>query len=884
MPELSDRLRELLLEPRETPAALPLEDRQRIAELLDEATEAEEEACAEAIESVLHEHPGNPRAQYARALADELLGEAEEAANLYLQLAQHLAAQKEPDWAGVVDLSMQAMPLSGDYRLVRLVRRAAEKGGVDVTAAMELAWKECADSPDLLWERAQTETDPHHRVELALQSLKGYVALKEPQHAEDPLLVVLESEDPEDYRRLLDILRSMARHNLDDLLATLMDLATESFFTHGLRAELGETLADVLTHEPHLTYLRPIWARAMAAPHSYSESLAELIKSSGLDNPEVPLPDALDAFHDAVAFSPGAYIGHRSWGVGQIRDNDGAELVVDFADKPRHHMALAMARQILTPLAPGSLQVQRHTDFDALRAQATSDPAGIIMRLLEENNGEIVTADIKLRLVDWLISEDEWSGWWKKARKALESDPRVDCSQAFRQIFRLASEEEQMVVPLPSLDARQGVKGAVSLIIKLLQQHPDARDRARAYYGPELELMLGNSNKASDWVRALPILINWYPDRAARWQKAAEEHLPEASLSLGWTAEDQEAVLDVGLRTRAWKDAAFQALTSRFAPVIEKGLQALKDRCGEHVWDDLADLLLSGGHYAEKMAVADLILKGELNRPGAPADELPVDPWYLLHAALSVVNAKASHAGRGTANRLLRAGGPLTPYLKDRELPEVTTGLFDTFRRKPVEGEVQLAILALLQEIGHEELADSILRFRRIVPQSDDRLPPELDPRVTLMTRATFESTNERLREMEHQLAVEIPNEIGKARALGDLSENAEYHAARERQGITKALYDNLAAQMENALIIEDIHRLPDSAGVGKEVRLRLVESGEEMIVWILGEGDSQYGHEVVSYKAPLGQAMVGKHVGSMVQVGEDGPRYEILAITDKLP
>lgn len=885
MPELSERLQTLLLEPREEPAALSAEDRQQIAELFDEATEDEGVALSEVALKLAHDHPGEARAQYARALALEVSGDPDAAGNHLLQIAQHLATHK--DWPGALELAVQAMPLSGDYRLVRLVRRAGEKGGLDITEAMALARQECGNSPDLLWERSQATAaagDATHAVEQALQALKGYVAIKEPQHAEDPLLYVLESENPDVYRRLLDIMRSMARHGQRELLGTLIDLAADTFLSLRLDADVVETVGDILRQEPEMAFLRSFWARAVVVPHAYCENLDELLTRTGLDNPELPLDDALNAFAEAVAFSPGAYVGHRTWGVGRIRENEDNELVIDFAEKPRHHMAAAMAQQVLTPLKPESLQVQRATNLEQLQQEAASEPATLVYRLLTENGGEIVSADIKLRLLGWLVPEEHWSGWWKKARKALEEDPRVDCSQAFRQLYRLAQEGLEAAVPLPTLDPRKGMKGAVSLLVKLLEQHPDVQDRARAYYGPELELMLSNTNKASDWVRGLPFLIRWYPKRESQWLKAIEQYLPEASLTLGWTEEDQRLVFELGLRSRVWKDAAYQALTSRFTPLAEAGLEVLRERCGEHLWDDFTDLLLSSGHFPEKMAVAELALNGALARPGSPAEELPLDPWHLLYAALSVVGAKKSHAGRGTANRLLRAGGPLSPYLKGRELPEATHDLFGVYRRKPLEGEVQLAILALLEEIGQEGLANEILRFRRLMPVNEEKLPPELDARVTLMTRATFEAQNERLREMERQLHTDIPREIAKARALGDLSENAEYHAARERQGITKALYDNLLVQLQGALIIEEIHRVSGLAGVGTLVTLREVDSGEEQTLWILGEGDSQYGPDVVSYKAPLGQALVRKQVGEVVQVGEEGPQYEILAITDRLP
>ena len=75
--------------------------------------------------------------------------------------------------------------------------------------------------------------------------------------------------------------------------------------------------------------------------------------------------------------------------------------------------------------------------------------------------------------------------------------------------------------------------------------------------------------------------------------------------------------------------------------------------------------------------------RGELTRDDANGNDLPVNPWLLVRAALSVVSSKAARAGTGTAHRLLRANGPLTPFLKDRPLDEQANELLDTFRRRP---------------------------------------------------------------------------------------------------------------------------------------------------------------------------------------------------------
>lgn len=884
MSELSERLHEFLSRELDAPLALTTEARSTIAELFAEASSEDLLAMAAVVDRLLQDQPGYLKALYARATAEELAGEKQAAGNLYLQLAQTLSTQK--DWEGVLDLALHAMPLTGDYRLVRLVKRAGEQGGIDVGAALAVARQECQSSPDLLWEQSQQADANGARQEglkLALSALEAYVAIKEPEQAEDPLLRVLESEDTLTYERLLVILKRMATGGHFDLLDMALELAEKRFLELGLADPLAEALTVIMERRPDDAELRSVYARAITQPMGDSENLSRLVKETGLDNPAMPLEDALTAFREAAAFSPGAYVSHRSWGVGIITRNEDDELTIDFEEKPRHRMALAMGKNVLLPLSKASLQVQRFTDLEGLKQEAETHPENIIYRLMMESGGEIVTADIKLRLTSWLVPEEKWAPWWKKARKAIEEDARIDTSQAFRHLYREAKRGSEADIPLLDLDPRKGIKGAMSLINKLLEQHPTVNERARAHYGPEIRRMLTASSKKEDAIRALPLLMRWYPDREAEWQSEAEKAIPSIPLTLAGEEEDQQILLDLGLKTRIWKDAAFSALASRFAAIKEKGLEVLGERARETLWEDFQDLLLGHGHFQQKMAVADMILNGELTRDDAEA-ELPVNPWYLLCAALSVAASKAAHAGRGTSNRLLRVSGPLTRWLKGRELNEEANACLNAFRRHPIEGEIQLQLAAFLSEIGQDQLAQEILAMNRAAPEEEHR-PAELDPRVTLMTRATLEMQTERLREMEHLLAVDIPQEIAKARALGDLSENAEYHAARERQGITKALYDNLLAQIETAVAIEDLHRIPGIAGVGKLIKLRNRETGEENEVWVLGEGDSQYGHGVISYKAPLGQSLVGKRIGDAITLPGDGEQeWEIVQVEEKLP
>src|SRR5206468_2243872 len=91
------------------------------------------------------------------------------------------------------------------------------------------------------------------------------------------------------------------------------------------------------------------------------------------------------------------------------------------------------------------------------------------------------------------------------------------------------------------------------------------------------------------------------------------------------------------------------------------------------------------------------------------------------------------------------------------------------------------------------------------------------------------------------------------------------------KQRQTTARIAQLIEKMKDVSFIEDVPAVPDVAGLGTEVELE-TESGETRRLWILGEGDDSLGPEVVSYKAPLGRALVGKRRGDTVRLpGDDG-------------
>jgi len=147
----------------------------------------------------------------------------------------------------------------------------------------------------------------------------------------------------------------------------------------------------------------------------------------------------------------------------------------------------------------------------------------------------------------------------------------------------------------------------------------------------------------------------------------------------------------------------------------------------------------------------------------------------------------------------------------------------------------------------------------------------------TPMTRPGYERLKEELERLKRVDRPAISRAIAEARAHGDLSENAEYHAAREKQGFVEARINELEAKVGTAEVLD-----PPTAGdrvtFGSTVRLE-DDDGKETRYQIVGSDETDPSHGRISIMAPLARTLIGKKVGDSVvaQLPGGTKRFEIL-------
>jgi transcription elongation factor GreA len=135
---------------------------------------------------------------------------------------------------------------------------------------------------------------------------------------------------------------------------------------------------------------------------------------------------------------------------------------------------------------------------------------------------------------------------------------------------------------------------------------------------------------------------------------------------------------------------------------------------------------------------------------------------------------------------------------------------------------------------------------------------------------------------LNYELHNQLPMEIRKAREHGDLSENAEYHAAKERQGMVNARLNQLVRRLSEMSMV-DFSKIPeDRVGLGSQVVVLDVKKDEELtyILVTTEEADAATGR--ISTSSPIGRGLIGKEVGDVVKVQIPGGvrEFEILKLT----
>jgi transcription elongation factor GreA len=679
-----------------------------------------------------------------------------------------------------------------------------------------------------------------------------------------------QADDTGEYATAIDLLceRDMASKALG--LATTMIEALAERGEVDAAMELG---FRVMHRSAHNDALARTVVDLIEKRYGGEEWFPVLKARSGLASASVP---AILEFDKLRRYTRGFVVYHGAgWGEATVEDFAAAteEVAIKFATGRRESFPLDTLLSRFKALDADDLRAMKLQRMDALRDEATNDPSGLIRRTATLYRGTITSLQVKSELCGSVVTDKEWTGFWKRAKAAAAKDPwlKVEGSTT-RPVFVVRDKPVGLVEEATAtlrhqndLGQRIGVlrdylargqdeevrSQILGLATKTVEQAIEEKKATHAHILDGILFLeehgLRASIPAADELRSLLIkddgtLVPVAIDRLAT--QASREHavslLPQA---LGENWADQCAVLLL-----EWPDSVLEKIVDKLVSA-NQGILCLP------MWDRVAP-------YPKRFPLFTYLLgklysDGIFDQDGGRPSPVAVCR-VLLHLG-RILNA--DRKGNAMHSRLL---GRLTSLLSGKR--GLLNRALDGISRDDLEYYVGICVRA--GEDFPQEIVDMI--DRAVADHYPDILAK---PELPFWERDFIYTTREGMRRIrdDYRVLVEekIPTNskaIGAAASLGDLSENSEWESAMEEQRNLTGRAQDMDQQIRSARLIEEQDVPDDRVAPGTKVTIVEENGGRRTSYRLLGPWDVVDDH-TINYLAPIAQGLLGKAVGDTGEV-----------------
>jgi len=577
------------------------------------------------------------------------------------------------------------------------------------------------------------------------------------------------------------------------------------------------------------------------------------------------------------AMKPGAYVVHRSWGFGQIKsfDDTTLRLVIDFKGKKSHAMDPAFCVTTMEVLPDNHLLVRKETEPKKILELIADNPAQLIVEALESYPNRATTAiDLEITLSQ-VIGEEKFKKWWADARKAVAKDPRVSVPEKKTECYILretpVSAEDEI---FDQFNSTRSARRRISLAEDFA-----AASAHKAAQQSLTDVLKGVADAVKDSNQLYGAAVR---DRIAKVAGVDASTFEPSQASLVANLRDLPAIAE---KIPVQFQSHFLELIKDTHPIECRDIvfNLLKVSQGKFTTECINFLVENG--YSEDLAAtlkrwqteqnlrAPVLLWIVKNRHSKKFAKLLNDliTPRLLSAIFFAIDYEALQAA--SARRI-----PLGDILSDD-----TELIADLLSTADPETARDLANTLLLNQ-GFEELTKKSLlaRFIKIFPniQSLVAVDAEAKEDQLLVSRESFERKRAEYEAIVSKKIPENSKAIATAREHGDLKENSEYKMAKQDQQVLMAQKSQLERELARARITDFKDATVEQVSVGSVVEVK-GPGGGSLTYTILGVWDGDPDRHVISYKTPLGAALMGKRSGDTVKVkmGASEDQYSIVSI-----
>ncbi|MBL4849082.1 MAG: GreA/GreB family elongation factor [Planctomycetes bacterium] len=680
-----------------------------------------------------------------------------------------------------------------------------------------------------------------------------------------------------------------------------------------LNSELFEVLRKAVNYSGRVQGIRDDLLEAYRFKYADREGLEAVISRTDLGG-EGRLGEAVRQLDEAFYFQEGDYVFHgRGWGVGRVVETHPAssELVIDFFERKGQRMDAGMALSALEHRTDEDLDVLLWTDPDQLRELAANDPIGLLRKALVTHGGTLQSKTLRNKLTDTL-GKSGWTKFWGKARKAAKEDPAIEIGEGARATISLRDEplsrEDEVSERIRKLrlftDRLQVARRELIAVRKSATDTPPSWLEATlkalsTNHGkvgtPEqraarLELAMFQGEVSEVWPAVVPDAKAWVEDAEGEVDPETGEKLPvvlDEFYAGPLRGLEGEAICPVIREciTPEYRKRAVRLLMTLDAEIAVATIKAIVFDPSAQTWDAAVRGLSELGRDDEIVDAINTILINPSKHPQALAafargrlngnlDVLPErSDAEILIKVLKVFDA-VNLALKGTTIRKEKAILKVSVEALRTTITEKSQKVLKTVIGGASEGDVRRILQIVRQS---PTLTNTV---KRAAEKAVSHRFPEFLSTVATTHRAEEEDVDDTIystadgvqrheAELHEILSVKMEDvrlEIGRALEFGDISENAELDAAREKQQRLAEQASRMQEELTRVALVDPSKVKTDVIRIGT----RIVVSGEEgeETYTILGPWDTgDHDPSIISHFAAVARGLMGCAVGDEAKI-----------------
>jgi transcription elongation factor GreA len=671
------------------------------------------------------------------------------------------------------------------------------------------------------------------------------------------------------------------------LLLALYERFKDSFKERNLSRHLLKLLKLTFLYSPHRKELKDDILEAYRQTYHERENLEHYIEKSQIED-EGNLSEAINRLDIYLTFDKGSYVLQETFGIGQVLrvDLESDRFILDFFGKvdPKtnkilqpgkkgHAVTARMLPQFVVPLDPQSFRLQCHLDLEKIKQLSKEDPVSILRLVLNDFANRMNLKQLKATLIPHIIPTSKWSSWWKDLRTQIQEDPYFTIGEgpsALIEVLEIARSHDDSYIT--KFRAGKNITEMLEEARNIIQN----TSNAGAHFKQEVLRIceLYKNKPETSLPQQVELLL---------FLKENEDFFPidvECNIALYLTTPQLAQEVIEGVHIEEYQQTLLK-LYQHFHPnayldFFAEALFFTQRKNWEFLWKqfknhpDIANNLIArldannDAYPNQYQWLAKNVFERRFEKFQVPSDIRIFENLLRLLGKLAILNSNTSDKEELLAVRKSLASLKSILTYKDsfyiqryieKAAPHEVAYFDQLLHTKIAVSESLRATLSkhVVKRLSVEASTSSYRPSLTVQPEED----------VLYVTEVSLQRKKEEYQKIVKELIPQTIIEIGVAREHGDLSENAEYDAAQEKLARLREREQRLGFELNNSRLIDFNEITGKTVTVGTQVTLEDTDTEEQSIFTLLGAWDGDEENNIISYKSPFAQNLIGKVVGT---------------------